>query len=38
MFFEKEEVTDEGDIDFEIVEWGTSVHLHWGLKKMSYKA
>ena len=33
IFFEREEAAENGGIDFEKWDIGTSTHLHWGLKK-----
>ena len=37
-FFEKDEAVENGGVDFEIGDVGTSAHLHWRLKKISCRA
>ena len=37
-FFEKDGATENGGINFEIGDIGTSAHLYWRLKKMSCRA
>ena len=34
-FFEKDEVAENGGVDFGIGDIGTSAHLYWRLKKIS---
>ena len=34
IIFRKEETAENGDIDFEIGDIGTSAHLYWRLKKL----
>ena len=38
IFFKKEWAGENGGVDFEIVDIGTSAHLHWRLKKISCRA
>ena len=37
-FFKKEGAVKNGGVDFEIGEIGTSAHLYWRLKKVSWRA
>ena len=37
-FFKKEGTVENGGVDFDIGEIGTSAHLYWRLKKVSWRA
>ena len=38
IFFEKERAAENGHVDFDVRDIGTSAHLYWWLKKISCRA
>ena len=38
VIFRKEGTAENGEIDFEIEDIGTSVHWYWRLKKIAFKS